>query len=64
MGTQCKEDMDCRTKIINDAAISKWDGEYVYNPYNLDRHDVRWYEMSANRSAARYFRDHYDEMKL
>jgi len=29
-------------------------------PLGVTTHDFRWYEMGANRHAARYFRNHYN----
>ncbi len=40
--------------------ISKWEGKYVSNLNNLRRHQVRKYEMRANKNASKYFGKYYD----
>ncbi|MDO5104976.1 hypothetical protein [Capnocytophaga sp.] len=41
--------------LISAGISSQIDGE----PQGVTQHDFRWYEMSANKNAARYFGKHY-----
>ncbi|MDO5666028.1 MAG: hypothetical protein Q4G63_12345 [Bacteroidia bacterium] len=43
----------------DDNAIIKWNGKSVSNPYRLNKHDIHWAEMRANRLAKKYFENHY-----
>jgi len=43
----------------DDVPIYMWKGSFVYNPHNLYKHDVRKYEMRANKRAAGYFKKYY-----
>jgi len=40
--------------------INKWKGNYVDNPYNINDHDIQWYEMHANKNASDYFSKYYN----
>jgi hypothetical protein len=41
--------------LISASNATQVDGE----PYGVQTHDFRWYEMRANRNAANYFSKHY-----
>jgi hypothetical protein len=41
--------------LMSASSASQVDGE----PYGVTTHDFRWYEMSANRHASRYFSKHF-----
>jgi len=40
--------------------INKWKGKNVDNPYNVNDHDIQWYEMHANKNASDYFSKYYN----